>query len=175
MADNPSTLEDVVRPFQEASERFLQATLAANESAFKQCLSAWLDRNDEARQVEQELYSAVTAATRKHADQLGAPGNGSLADLYSARADKQAEYDKELKNLVADAEDKLSGIARKASKQSETTDAAKQRADQLQEAYRTYMSDLQKAWSGTTDLDPQTINAIASHILCTINSVSQAS
>jgi hypothetical protein len=171
--DNPST-DDVVRPFQEASNRFLQAAVAAHESAVKQAAHAWLDRNDEARQAEQELFSAVTAATRKYVDQLGQQGDASLADVSSARAEAQAEYDKELKHLAADAEAKLSAIARKACDGSGTNDAAQQRTNQLQQAYQAYMSDLQQAWSGTKALDPQTINAIASHILTTINCVSQA-
>ena len=68
--NNATTLDDVLKPFQEAATRLLQANLAAQESAFKQRAKAELDYQDEVRNVEQEAYRAVTAATRKHLDQL---------------------------------------------------------------------------------------------------------
>src|SRR5206468_12450420 len=82
--NNATTLDDVLKPFQEAATRLLQANLAAQESAFKQRAKAELDYQDEVRNVEQEAYRAVTAATRKHLDQLGQQGTGSPEQQVSA-------------------------------------------------------------------------------------------
>lgn len=178
---NPSTpnvssttnVEDVLRPFQEASSRFLQASLAAHESVIRQQAQAWLDLQDEVRRVEQEAYRAATEATRKHLDQLGQQPE-SLEQMYSARMQAQFEYENEIRRVYADAQAKLVDVARKAQDQTTGGDTARKLGNQQQDAYRTYMSDLQQAWSGTKSLDPQTVNAIASHILSTMNSVGQA-
>lgn len=174
--DNPSDVnaEDVLRPFQEAANRFFQAHLAAQETAVKQCAQAWLDYQDEVRRVEQEAYRGVVEATRKHLDQLGQQGEGDLEQLYSKRAQSQLEYENEIRRVYADAQAQLATVARKPFDQSAGGDAARQLASQRQDAYRTYLSDLQQAWSSTKALDPQTINSIASHILYTMNAVSQA-
>jgi BMFP domain-containing protein YqiC len=165
--------EDVLRPFQEASNRFVQASWAAHESALKQQAQAWLDFQDEVRQIEQEVGRAVVAATRKHLDQLGQQGAESLEQLHAARAQAQLEYENEIQRVYADAQAKLTEVIRKAGGGGGGADAARQLTDRRQDAYKTYLSDLQRAWSTTGSLDPQTMNAIASHILCIVNTVGQ--
>jgi hypothetical protein len=174
--DNPTppNIEDVLRPFQEASDRFLQAHLAAQESAIRQRVQAWLDYQDEVRNVEQETYRAVMAATRKQLDQFGQQATGNVEQVYSTRARSQFEYDNEVRRVYAEAQAKLADLTRQAGGESGGGGGEAQKlAGQRQDSYQTYLSDLQQAWSSTKALDPQTINVIASHILSTMNAVSQ--
>lgn len=175
-SDSSSTanVEDVLRPFQEASSRFLQANLAAQESVVRQHAQAWLDYQDRVRQVEQEAYRAVTEATRGYLNQLGQQASGGIEQMYAARAQAQLEYENEIRRIYTDAQAKLTDVARRAGDESGGGDAARQLASQQQDAYRAYLSDLQQAWADTKTLDPQTMNAVASHILSTMSAVGQA-
>jgi hypothetical protein len=167
------TLDDVLKPFQEASTRLLQANLAAQETAFKQRAKAELDYQDEVRNVEQEAYRALTAATRKQLDQLGQQGSGSPEQQFSARAQAQLDYEDEVRRIYTDAQTKLTAAAQKACDANAGGDAVQQLTNQRQDAYKTYLSDVQQAWSSTKALDPQTVNVIATHIMSTMSAVSQ--
>jgi len=170
---NAATLDDVLKPFQEASTKLLQANLAAQESAFKQRAKAELDYQDEVRNVEQEAYRALTAATRKQLDQLGQGTGSSPEQQFAARAQAQLDYEDEVRRVYADAQTKLTAAAQKACDANASGDAVQQLTNQRQDAYKNYLSDLQQAWSGTKALDPQTVNVIATHIMSTMSAVSQ--
>ena len=171
-------IEEALRPFQEASAKFLQASVAAHEAAIKQRAQAWLDLQDEARKIEQDTHHAVLDATRKHLEKLGQPATASPEDAFAARAQSQIDYEKAVRQAHVDAQTKLTTIAQKASGESTGggggDDSLKKLTNQRQDAYQTYLADLQKAWSGVKSLDPQTVNAIASNILFTINAIGQA-
>lgn len=170
---NAPTLDDVLKPFQEASTRLLQANLAAQESAFKQRAKAELDYQDEVRNVEQEAYRALTAAARKQLDQLGQQGTGSSEQQFTARAQAQRDYEDEVRRIYADAQTKLTAATQKACDANAGGDAAQQLTNQRQDAYKSYLSDVQQAWSSIKALDPQTVNVIATHIMSTMSAVSQ--
>lgn len=161
--------EDVLRPFQDASVKFLQTNFSAQESAIKQRAQAYLDLQAEVRKVEQEAYDAVMEANRKHVNKMGQQAtSNSMEEMYSERAQSQFDYEREVRQVYIDAQAKLKAIAQKAFGE-EGGDETKQFANQRQDAYQSYLADLQQAWSDTKALDPQTMNAIASHILFTIN------
>src|SRR5271157_2698950 len=63
-------LEEVLRPFQDASERFWLAQSAAQESATKQRALAFLDLQDQMRKAEQEVYQRVMEATKRRLDKI---------------------------------------------------------------------------------------------------------
>ncbi len=167
------TLDDVLKPFQEASTKLLQANLTAQESAFKQRAKAELDYQDEVRNVEQEAYRALTAATRKQLDQLGQQGSGAPEQQFAARAQAQLDYEDEVRRIYTDAQTKLTAAAQKACDANAGGDAAQQLTNQRQDAYKSYLSDVQQAWSSIKALDPQTVNVIATHIMSTMSAVSQ--
>ncbi|PYP86888.1 MAG: hypothetical protein DMF61_11840 [Blastocatellia bacterium AA13] len=175
--DNPSEKsstptqgpEDVLKPFQDASAKFAQAHLAAQESAVKKQAHTWLDLQDKIRKIEQDAYNAVTEATRKHLSNLGEQTGGSLEDAFAARAQAQIEYEKQVRQIYADTEAKLRELADKSANEQQGSDPVTHFTNRRQDAYQAYLADLQQAWSNTKNLDPQTVNAIASNILSTIN------
>lgn len=161
-------IEEGLKLFQEASAKFLQADFSAQESAIKQRAQAYLDFQAEVRKVEQEAYGAVMELTKKHINSMGHQVAGSLEEMYYVRAQSQLDYEKEVRQVYIDIQAKLNTIAQKAF-DGEGEGAIKQFANQRENAYQAYMADLQHAWSNTRALDPQTMNAIASNILLTIN------
>lgn len=163
-AANP---EDVLRPFQDASNKFLQAHLAAHETAIKQQAHTWLDLQDKVRQIEQDTYNAVMEATRKHVSRLGQQ-SGAFDEMMATRAQAQAEYEKDVRQAYTDAQSKLKDLAEKTANEQQGNDPVKTFTNQRQDAYQAYLADLQQAWSSARNLDPLTVNAIASSILSTI-------
>lgn len=170
-----SGTKDVLKPFQDASAKFLQATFSAQEVALKQRAQAWLDFQDEVRKGEQEAYQAVMAATRKHVNTMGQPVTGNMEEMHSARAKTQLEYEKEVRQIYADTQAKMTAIAQKVFGEGGGGEPTKQASNPRQDAYQAYLTDLQQAWSGIKALDPQTMNAIASSIMYTINAANQGS
>ncbi len=161
--------DETLRPFHDASAKFFQASMAARDAVFKQRAQAYLDVQDKVREVEQEAQRALAEATRKHVDQIGQQGAGSLEEQHTARAQAQVDYEKDVRQIYADTQAKLKDVAG-ASAAADGGDAIGQLLRQRQDAYQTYLIDLQQAWSGAKSLDPQTVHAIASSILLTINS-----
>jgi hypothetical protein len=168
--DEPSSVhaEEGLKPFQDASIKFLQANFSAQESLIKQRAQFGLDLQDEARKVEQEAYDAVMEATKKHVNNLGRQAAGGLAEMYYARAQSQLDYEKEVRQVYIDTQARMSALARRALGE-DGGDAIKQFAGRQQDAYQAYLADLQQAWDKTESLDPRTVNAIASNILFTID------
>lgn len=160
--------DDALKPFQEAAARYLQASLSAHESAITDRAKAHLDFHEQARSIEQDAYRSVMDATRKHMDRVAQPAQGSVEEIYSARLQAQLGYEKEVREVYADAEAKLRALAHKAFTEG-GGDTFKRVVNQRQDAYQAYVADLQNAWSNTKTQDPQVMAAIASHILCTIN------
>jgi BMFP domain-containing protein YqiC len=177
IADNDSdaparaSAEEVLRPFQSASAKFLQASAAARDAALQQCAQAWLDFHDEVRKAEQEAYQTMMAATRKHVGALGQPAAGTADEAYAARARSHFDYEREVRQIYADTQAKLSAIAQK-SCEGGRGDAVRQFSKQHQDAFQAYQADLQRAWSGAKALDPQALSAIGATILFTIHAVS---
>jgi hypothetical protein len=160
--------EEVLKPFHDASVKFLEANFSAQESAMKHCVQAYLDFQNEVRKLEQQAYDAVMEATKKHVDRMGQRPAAGMEEMYSARVLSQMEYENEVRRVYMEGQAKLTEIAQKASREN-GGEATKQFANQRQDAYQTYWADLQRAWSSTKALDPQTMKAIASDILCTLN------
>jgi|GEM_PF-5642379 len=175
-SDQPSTaepdqgtkLEDVVKPFQEASAKFLQANFVAQESAFREHTQANLALQDEIRKAEQEAYDSVMKASKKYLDNMGQQVSGSMEEMYLARAQSQVDYQNEVRRIYEDTQAKLKDIAEKGAAD-ERGNVFKQIANQQQDAFQTYLADLQQAWAGTKAVDPQTMNAIAYNILFSLN------
>ena len=172
--DNPpsTNVEDVLRPFQQASSKLYQAHLVAQEAALKEGAQAWLDYQEEVRKLEQETHRALIDATRKHVGQLGEQASGNVEQMYAARTRSQSEYENEVRRIYADTQAKLTSVNQRRTEGAGGGEQTVHRAvDQRQSAYQTYFSELQQAWANTKSTDPQILNAIASHILMTINSV----
>lgn len=193
-----ASIEEVLRPFQDASARFLQTSVAARDAAMRQQARAWLDLQEANRRAELEAHLAVIAAARKHLDQMeqqaagGAPaaatatatsdavasgvGAGPIAsaeEAYAARVRAQAEYEQEVRRIYADTQAKLAAAQQQAFTGGTERDPARQLFGQQQGAYQAYLAELQQAWAGAQGLDPQMMNAIASSILHTIQAANR--
>ena len=166
--------EEVLKPFQDASTKLLQAHAAAQQDAVKQYTQTWLDLQGKIRDAEQAAQSAVLAATKKHVDRLAQPVTGSPEEAYAAQAQAQIDYETEIRQIYADTEAKVQSIVQQAASDG-GGDAAKKLADQQQSANQAYVADLQQAWSKTKSVDPQSVYAIASHIMYTISQTPPAS
>lgn len=162
--------EEVLRPFQEASIKFLQANVAAQEAIVKQNAQASFELQEEARKIEQAAYDVVAEATKKHAENMGQQGKGTPEEIYAARAQAQLDYEKEVSQVYIDTQTKLTAVAQKAFGEG-GENIVKQFTSEQQGLYEVYLRDLQKAWSDTKNLEPQLISAIATDILFTINAV----
>lgn len=169
--------DEALKPFQDASTKLLQAQAAAQQDAFKQYAQTWLDFQGKIRDTEQAANSAVLAATKKHVDRIAQPVKGSPEEVYAAQAQAQIDYETEVRKIYADAEAKVQALVQQTSSDGGDGggDAAKKLADQQQGAYQAYVADVQQAWSKTKAVDPQTVAAIASHILYTVSQTPQAS
>jgi len=168
--DTPN-YEEALRPFQEAGNSLLQTTYAAQEAANKQRTLAYLDYQDQVRQIEQEAYKATAAATRKYVSQGGSQSGGDPEKALAARAKAQSDYEEEIRKIQTDAQKKYAEVTQKAAEKLGKDDDSQQ---QTQAAFQKYLGDLQTAWSSTKAApDPQTLNAIAAHIYTTITAVSQ--
>lgn len=162
--------EEALRPFQDAAAKFLQAIVSAQQSATKQRTQAYLDFYDNLRKVEQEAYQTVMDATKKHVEKLGQQTTNSPEEVYTAGAQSQFDYEKQVRQVSIDTQAKLKDLVQKSFGE-DGGDPTKQFADERQKAYQTYLADLQQAWANTKALDPQTIKAIASNILFTLQMV----
>src|SRR5262245_52699070 len=72
-ASRAGTPEETLKPFQDASVKFLKASSSAQEQFMRQRAQACLDFQDQVRKVEQETYQAVADLTRRL---LSATGQG---------------------------------------------------------------------------------------------------
>src|SRR5215471_9325816 len=119
-ADAPSpkdagpNAEDVLKPFQDAAAKFQQANYAAQEAAIKQRAQACLNFQDEVRKVEQDAFNAIMEANRKQIGKIGQQETGSTEELYSARVQTQFDYEKEIRQVCADAQTRLKAVVEKA-------------------------------------------------------------
>jgi len=162
---NTPNYEEALRPFQEAGNSLLQTTYAAQEAANRQRTLAYLDYQDQVRQIEQDAYKATADATRKYVSR------GTPNDTPEAAQAARNDYEKELQKIQTDAQTKYAEVTQKAAEQLEKGDDSQQ---QKQAALQKYLGDLQSAWSSTKAApDPQTLNAIATHIYATITAVGQ--
>jgi hypothetical protein len=172
-AASGASTEEVLRPFQAASAKFLQANYMAQEAAISQRAQAWLDVQDEVRRVDQEAYQAAMAAMRKHINTIGQSATVSPEEAYAVRARAQLDYEREVRQICAEAQAKVTAIAQKRFGEGGGAGSTEQFFNQRQDAHKAYLADLQQAWSTIQSLDPQIANAIASSILFTINAVGQ--
>jgi len=180
-----SPLEETLRPFQAASARFLQTSQSVQQSIMRQSVQTWLDFVDQVRKTEYEAHRTAMAAARKHLDAMGqaptkAPTKAltkaltsSPEELFAARAQAQADYEQEVRQIQADTQTKLAALSQStfgaSGSGSGSNESIQQLSNQRQDAYQAYLADLQQAWSGVKSLDPQTVSAIASTILFTMN------
>ena len=162
--------DDFVKPFQDASMKFLQAATSAYEGIVKDSMQAYSEFQQTARKLQQDTYEAVTEATRKHMSGLSEqPAGGKPEDVYSSRLQAQRSHENELRQTYTNAQSSLQDLMQKYFGAG-NEDLLKKYISQRQEAYQQYMGDLQQAWSGASKLDPQTVKAIASSIVWTLNS-----
>jgi hypothetical protein len=166
-------VEEVLKPFQAASTKFMQANLLAQEAAVRQRAQTWLDLQDEVQNTVQEAYRATTAATRKHLGNLGQQVGGSLEETFAARARAQVDCERELRQISLETQTKLASLAQRAATTASAPDQGRQVSAAQQDSYQAYLADLQQAWSSTKALDPQTMNVIVSNILYTMSAMSQ--
>jgi hypothetical protein len=165
--EQSSSPKDPAKPFQDASTKFLQATISAQQAAIRDSVQASLDFQQKVRKVEQEAYDAVLEATRKYLTRMSEMSTGNVEETYSSRLQSQMNYETEVRQIYADAQLKLQEMVKKSAP--ESGDAMKQFSSLRLDAYQQYLSDLQRAWSETTNLDPQAMKTIASSIFCTLN------
>jgi hypothetical protein len=195
-AHSTASIEAVLRPFQDASARFLQASVAARDAAMRQQARAWLDLQEAIRRAELEAHLAAIAVARKHLDQMeqqsaggaavaasGAAASGAAAgsasagaspeEAYAVRARAQADYEQEIRQIYANTQAKLAAAQQQAFTGGTERDPARQMVGQQQNAYQAYLAEMQQAWAGAQGLDPQTMNAIATNILYTIQAANR--
>jgi hypothetical protein len=163
----PARIEDVAKPFHDASMKFLQSIIAAQQTSMNESLQAYLDFQQAVRRAEQEAYDAVVEATRKHMNRMSEQA-GTPEEMFSSRMQSQINYESELRQIYANAQSQVQELAQN-SFGPNSGEVVKRFAALRQDAYQQYLTDLQRAWSDTTSLDPQAIKAIASNILCTLS------
>jgi len=161
------TTEEAVKPFYDASRKYLEAIVSAQEAAVKDALQAHLEFQQAARQIDQEAYDGVMEATKDHLDRMSEQTEGGVEQTYLARAQSQFEYESEVRRVYADAQAKLSDTVQSAARPEER-DLGKRFTALQENAYEEYVADLQRAWSSGSALDPEAMKAIAANILCTL-------
>ena len=167
-AEGGAGLEEAIRPFREASQRFMQATIAAQESVVKETLDAYLALQESARQIEREAYDAVMEATKRYQDRVLEQSGGALEEMFFARAQAQLQYESDVRDTYATAQAKLVDLAAQGNTPPQGETVLRTVTERQQDAYRQYISDLQEALSGSGALDPQVMRVIASGILCSL-------
>lgn len=172
-ASSNAGLEEALSPFYAVAAKFVQANLLARETAARQRVQACLDLQDEVRSVEQDASRAAAQAMRKQLENLGQQAGGSVEQMFAARAGAQVDFERELRQIAMDTQAKLTTISQRAFSTASAANLAQQDSTARQEAFRTYLSDLQQAWASTRSLDPQTMTGIASSILLTMSAVNQ--
>lgn len=160
--------QDAVKPFQDASLKYIQAAIAAQESVVKESLQAYLEFQQTARKLEQEAYDAVMEATRKHLDRISQPPSGGPEQSYFAQAQSQFEYENDVRQAYMNAQTRLQEVAQQSSGP-DSGQLMQRFTSTSQDAYQQYLADLRQAWANVASLDPQTVKAIASNILYTLN------
>lgn len=167
--DSPAAeAEESLKLFQEAGQRFAEATSAAQQAAFEQWGKTYFEVQEEARLLEQEAMSAISKQSQDFFGAVKQEPSDKAGEDFAARARQQLEYEAEIRKVYVDAQEKLSALAQKLCGD-QAEDISRQWSDQRQQAYQAYLGDLQKAWSSTTASDPQTMSAVALSILSTLN------
>ena len=161
--------EEAVKPFRDASIKFLQAAMEARQNAAKDSTRAHLDFQKTVQEAEKEAYDAVVEATRKQMSRLNEQPSSSAEETYRIRIEAQINYEKEVRQAYANAQQRVQETTLKLFGAEGGGDFVKRLTSQRQEAYRQYLVDLQQAWSGMKDLNQQTIKTIATNILYTLN------
>jgi hypothetical protein len=170
-ASSSVNAEDVLKPFQIASVKFLQAAAQARDAAMRDSVLARIDFCTQARTTEHDACQAIMAAMRKHVATTE-PQAGNTDESFVVLTRAHVDYEKEVRQIQADTQAKLSAMAQKAFNEGQQ-EVARQFGKQRQDAYQTYVADLQQAWSTVKGLEPQTMNAIASTITSTLHAASQ--
>ena len=160
-----TTAEDVLTRFNEASAKFLQTHVAAHESGLQEHAKACLEFQNRALKVEQEAQEALIDATKKHIENSGQKGTGSAEDAFAAISASQKNYDETVQGICADVQAKHTENAQKIFGGSGSAEGVSKVS---QDAFKASVAEIQKAWPAAKDSDPQTIKAIASNILFTI-------
>ncbi len=160
-------LEEALQPFREASQRFMQATIAAQESVVKETLDAQLALQEAARQIEREAYDAVLEATKRYQDRVLEQSGGGLDEMFFARAQAQLQYESDVRDIYTNVQTKLVELAQR-STPPQGQGLMQSLADRHQDAYHQYISDLQAALSSSGNLDPQLLRVIAAGILSSL-------
>lgn len=160
---------DAIKPFHDASIKFLQAATAAHQTAIKDRVQVQLNFLQEGQKIEKEAYDAVLEATRKYMSRVSEPPSANAEETCRTRIQEQINYENDVRQAYSIAQQRVQDTASKVFGTEEGGDFVKQLTSQRQNAYRQYLSDLQQAWSGTKDLDPQTVKTISASILHTLS------
>ena len=161
--------EEVLRPFHEAAVKLAEANAAAHGSAIRKWAQSCIDFQNEARRIEQEAYNSIMEVNKKYFNAMGQEAAGSFEEIHASRTKLQQEYENEIREVYGATQNRLAELAQGAGGE-DGGDAFRQLNDQRQEAYQAYLADLRQAWAEIPTVDPQAMNAVALHILSTINS-----
>jgi hypothetical protein len=159
---------DSVKPFRDASTRFVQAKISAQQTVVRDRMLAHLDFQEAVRKVEQDSHNALLEAVRKHMKRISEPASDNVEEIYMSRMQSHMEYENEVRQVYADAQSRLQDITQRSFGPS-SDDIINRFTTLQQAAYQKYLTELQQAWSGTTELDPQAVKAVATNMLCALN------
>lgn len=162
--------QEVLRPFHEAALRFIQANEAARQSAARESAEAWLDIQREIHSLEHARFEAITAAHSKALAAAGTAWAGAPEEVFAALAKVNRDLGNEVQQALSEIEPKLAEVALAASGK-RSAEIVDRYVHQWQAAYQAYAGEVQRAWSGVKDQDPQTMSAIAQHVLSTLATV----
>jgi hypothetical protein len=169
-ANQPSTPTpnpaDAVKPFQDASIKYMQAAMAAHQNAWKDSVQAQLAILQTVQKIQREAYDAVVEATRQHMRRMSEQPSASAEETYRTRIQAQINYENEVRQVYTNSQQRIQETLKMFGAEGGGDFGL---TSQKQDVYRQYLSDLQQAWSGMKDLDPQTIKTIATSILYTLN------
>lgn len=161
---------EVLRPFHEAAVRFVQANEAAREAAARESAEAWLDVQGEVHSIEHESFEAIAAANRRALAAVGNVATENPEEAFIALTKANIEIGSEIQKIQAETAPKLADVAQAASGE-RSTSIVDRYIQQRQAAYQAYVGEVQTAWSGVTDPNPQTMSTIAQYVLGTLATV----
>jgi hypothetical protein len=162
----------VLRPFHEAALRLSRASEAAQADAARESAEAFLALQEQVRELDQAHFAAAMELNRRALQSLSAAvGEAESPEaVFTAQVKAQLDIESEFRRVHEDTDAKLAALAESVAQESNQAIVDRCVAKR-EEAYAAYVAEVQQAWAGVKDPDPETMGAISQHILSTLLTV----
>jgi hypothetical protein len=162
----------VLRPFQEAALRLTRASESAQADAAREAAEAFLGLQEQVRELDQARFEAAIELNRQALEALHASvGEAESPEaIFTAQVKAQLDVESEFRRVHQETDAKLAALAESAAKEGNEA-IAERCVAKREEAYAAYVAEVQRALAGVKDPDPETLGAIAQHILSTMLAV----